>query len=335
MDKTWMLAVAVPLAVLGGTFALTALALEWLRRRDVLDRPVQRSSHHTPVPRGGGLAVVPLLAVGWIALAALGDSPAEAMPVALVACALAAFSFIDDLKGLPAAARLIGHFMAAALGVWLLPQGVTVFQGLLPLALDRVAATLLLVWFINLYNFMDGIDGITGVETACIGLGAAWVLTLENGFGDGGAYLALTVLAAAVGFLPWNWHKAGIFLGDAGSVPLGLIVGWLMLLLASKGYWAPALILPLYYLADATITLARRIARGEKFWQAHKSHFYQRAASRDGDHAAVVAVILAGDMTLLALALLAVENPLAGLIPAVAVTAALLFVLARRGKTAI
>ncbi|MGO9785259.1 MAG: glycosyl transferase, partial [Stellaceae bacterium] len=82
----------------------------------------------------------------------------EAAPVALVACALAAFSFIDDLKGLPVAARLIGHFMAAALGVWLLPHGVTVFQNLLPLDLDRVAATLLLVWFINLYNFMDGID---------------------------------------------------------------------------------------------------------------------------------------------------------------------------------
>ena len=221
MDKTWMLAVAVPLAVLGGTFALTALALEWLRRRDVLDRPVQRSSHHTPVPRGGGLAVVPLLAVGWIALAALGDSPAEAMPVALVACALAAFSFIDDLKGLPAAARLIGHFMAAALGVWLLPQGVTVFQGLLPLALDRVAATLLLVWFINLYNFMDGIDGITGIETACISLGAAWVLTLENGFGDGSAYLALTALAAAVGCRGAGTREN--FLGDVGTVPLGFM----------------------------------------------------------------------------------------------------------------
>ena len=185
MDKTWMLAVAVPLAVLGGSFALTALALEWLKRRDVFDRPVGRSSHHTPVPRGGGLAIVPLLAAGWIALAALGNSPVEAAPVALVACALAAFSFIDDLKGLPIAARLTGHFMAAALGVWLLPHGVTVFQSLLPLDLDRVAATLLLVWFINLYNFMDGIDGITGIETACIGLGAAWVLTLENGFGDG------------------------------------------------------------------------------------------------------------------------------------------------------
>ena len=334
MDKTWMLAVAVPLAVLGGTFALTALALEWLRRRNVLDRPVQRSSHDTPVPRGGGLAVVPLLTVGWIALAALGDSPAEAVPVALVACALAAFSFIDDLKGLPVAARLIGHFMAAALGVWLLPYGVTVFQGLLPLALDRVAATLLLVWFINLYNFMDGIDGITGIETACLSLGAAWVLTLENGFGDGSAYLALTALAAAVGFLPWNWHKAKIFLGDVGSVPLGYVMGWLLLLLAVKGYWAPALILPLYYLADATITLVSRMARGERFWQAHKSHFYQRAAARDGDHAAVVTLILAGDLTLLALALLAVIHPLTALALAAAVTGAMLVVLAHRAQGA-
>jgi UDP-N-acetylmuramyl pentapeptide phosphotransferase/UDP-N-acetylglucosamine-1-phosphate transferase len=334
MDKTWMLAVAVPLAVLGASFALTALALEWLRRRDVLDRPVRRSSHHTPVPRGGGLAVVPLLAVGWIVLAALGDAPAQAAPVALVACALAVFSFIDDLKGLPISLRLIGHFAAACLGVWLLPHGVTVFQDLLPLDLDRVAATLLLVWFINLYNFMDGIDGITGIETACLGLGAAWVLTLENGFGDGAAYLALTALAAAVGFLPWNWHKARIFLGDVGSVPLGYLMGWLLLLLAVKGYWVPALILPLYYLADATITLGRRMARGERFWQAHKSHFYQRAAAPDGDHAAVATLILAGDMTLLALALLAVIHPLTALALAVAVTCAMLIVLARRAQAA-
>jgi UDP-N-acetylmuramyl pentapeptide phosphotransferase/UDP-N-acetylglucosamine-1-phosphate transferase len=334
MDKSWMLAVAVPLAVLGGSFALTALAMEWLKRRAMLDHPEKRSSHEQPVPRGGGLAVVPILAAGWVALAVLGDSPAQAAPVALMACALAAFSFLDDLKGLPISLRLACHFAAAALAVWLLPYNATVFQDLLPWYLDRAAATLLLVWFINLYNFMDGIDGITGVETACIGLGAAWVLTLENGFGDGAAYLALTVLAAAVGFLPWNWHKAGIFLGAVGSVPLGLIVGWLLLLLSSKGYWAPALILPLYYLADATITLVRRIARGEKFWQADKSHFYQRAASRDGDHAAVVALILAGDMTLLAMALFAVENPLVALFPAVAVTAALLIVLARRGKMA-
>jgi len=334
MDKTWMLAVAVPVLALGGSFALTALALERLKRRAIFDRPGQRSLHDAPVPRGGGLAVVPILAAGWIALAALGDSPAQAAFVALAACALAAFSFLDDLKGLPIAARLAGHFAAAALGVWLLPFGATVFQGLLPPFLDRVAATVLLAWFINLYNFMDGIDGITGIETACLGLGAAWVLTLENGFGDGTAYLALTAMAAAVGFLPWNWHKARIFLGDVGSIPLGYVMGWLLLLLAAKGYWVQALILPLYYLADATITLVRRMARGELFWQAHKSHFYQRAAVRDGDHAVVAVLILAGDLTLLALALLAVFHPLGALVLAAAVTGAMLVVLARRAQGA-
>ncbi len=334
MDKTWMLAVAIPLAVLGASFALTALALEWLRRRAILDRPGRRSSHDTPVPRGGGLAVVPLLAAGWIALAAMGDAPVEAAFAGLVACALAAFSFIDDLKGLPISLRLAAHCAAAVLGVWLLPHGATVFQDLLPWYLDRAAAVVLLVWFINLYNFMDGIDGITGIETACLSLGAAWVLTLENGFGDGTAYLALTALAAAVGFLPWNWHKARIFLGDAGSVPLGYLMGWLLLLLAAKGYWVSALILPLYYLADATITLVRRMARGEHFWQAHKSHFYQRAAARDGDHAAVAVLILAGDLTLLALALLAVVHPLTALALAAAVTCAMLIVLARRAQDA-
>ena len=109
--------------------------------------------------------------------------------------------------------------------------------------------------------------------------------------------------AAAVGFLRWNWHPARIFLGDVGSVPLGYLLGALLLALAARGLWAPALILPLYYLADASLTLAGRVLRGERFWQAHRQHFYQRALGGRDDHAAVARLVLAGDAALIACAL--------------------------------
>jgi UDP-N-acetylmuramyl pentapeptide phosphotransferase/UDP-N-acetylglucosamine-1-phosphate transferase len=200
----------------------------------------------------------------------------------------------------------------------------------LPPLLDRAASALLWVWFINLYNFMDGIDGITVVETLGLGLGIAAVVALAGSAADGTVVLALIAAAAAAGFLRWNWHQAKLFLGDAGSVPLGFVMGWLLLGLAARGYWAPALILPLYYLADATLTLLRRIARRERFWQAHRTHFYQRAAARDGNHADVARGITLGDAALIGAALIAVVQPWVGLAIGVVVSALMLVWLARR-----
>jgi UDP-N-acetylmuramyl pentapeptide phosphotransferase/UDP-N-acetylglucosamine-1-phosphate transferase len=139
------------------------------------------------------------------------------------------------------------------------------------------------------------------------------------------------VAGAAFGFLPWNWQPARIFLGDVGSVPLGYALGWLLLSLAAAGAWAAALILPLYYLADATLTLMRRLARGERVWQAHREHFYQRATQAGRSHAAVVSLVALADAVLIALALGSARWPWAMLAAAVAAVALLLAVLARRG----
>jgi UDP-N-acetylmuramyl pentapeptide phosphotransferase/UDP-N-acetylglucosamine-1-phosphate transferase len=328
MAGGWAAAV-VPVAVLAGTLALTGSVRGWLQRRAILDRPVERSSHAVPVPRGGGLAVMPVLLAGGMALVWAGPTPNGTAATLSLAALLALVSWRDDLGGLPVGLRLLAHAVAALAGVALLPNG-AVFQGFLPPLLDRAAAALLWVWFINLFNFMDGIDGITGVETVCLGLGIALVAALAGSGGDGTVALALATAAAGLGFLRWNWHPAQVFLGDVGSVPLGFLLGWLLLLLAAKGLWAPALILPLYYLADATLTLARRIRRGERFWQPHREHFYQRALAPDGDHAAVVRLILAGDLVLLALALLALAMPILALVLALAACALLLLLLDRR-----
>jgi UDP-N-acetylmuramyl pentapeptide phosphotransferase/UDP-N-acetylglucosamine-1-phosphate transferase len=199
--------------------------------------------------------------------------------------------------------RLLVQFAAVALGIWALPHG-AVFRGWLPPALDVIAAALLWVWFVNLFNFMDGIDGIAGSEAAAISLG----LVLVAGGQPGIAVPAAAIAGAALGFLVWNWAPARVFLGDVGSVPLGYVLGFLLYQLALRGAWQAALILPAYFLADATITLVRRLARGERVWQAHREHFYQRAVQRGLGHDAVVLRVVVADIVLIGCAWAAVRG---------------------------
>jgi UDP-N-acetylmuramyl pentapeptide phosphotransferase/UDP-N-acetylglucosamine-1-phosphate transferase len=320
--------------VFAASWAGSGLMTRWLRRRMILDHPVERSSHTLPVPKGCGVAVTGVLLLAWLGLAAAGRAPPETPLICCLAFALAALSWFNDVDHLPAALRLFVHLLVAAVGSLAIPDRGHVFQGLLPEAIDQAATVLLWAWFMNLFNFMDGIDGITAVETSAIGFGLAFVAAL-TGLASGGYLLLVVALAAAaLGFLPWNWHPARVFLGDAGSVPLGFAAGWLLLLLASRGYWASALLLPLYYVADASLTLLRRLFRGEAVWRAHRSHFYQRALGPDGNHAAVALWILAGDVGLIASAVIAVWHPAVALALGAAVTAALLIMLARRGGRA-
>ncbi|NMM44854.1 hypothetical protein HH303_10230 [Rhodospirillaceae bacterium KN72] len=303
------------LALLG--VGVTGAVLRWLQHRAILDAPNDRSNHDIPTPRGGGLAVCITVAIGWIVLALIQPVGLAGLHPAVIAAvgALALLSWIDDLKTLGAAVRFPAHLIACAVGVWVLSEQGPIFQGLLPEWLDAVAAILLWAGFLNFYNFMDGIDGITGVETLGIGLGLAVLAVLLP---DSGLPVAapLTMAAAALGFLVWNWPPAKLFLGDVGSVPLGYCLGWFLLLLAAHGYWAPALILPAYYLADAGITLLRRAARLEKVWQAHREHFYQKAvadrmaggADRTRAHRHVSAAILCTNAGLIALSVLSLTQ---------------------------
>jgi UDP-N-acetylmuramyl pentapeptide phosphotransferase/UDP-N-acetylglucosamine-1-phosphate transferase len=249
--------------------------------------------------------VVPVVLAAWIAAAlAAGGAGAGFWAIVAGAVMLAAISWADDLRSRPASLRFGVQVAAVSLGLWALDPGVLVFQGLLPPAADRLAAAVLWLWFINLFNFMDGIDGITAVETVTIGGGLALVAALAGQAPDA-IFQGAALAAAALGFLYWNWAPSRLFLGDVGSVPLGYLLGWLLIGAAAGGQWAAALILPLYYLADATWTLARRAWRREKLWRAHREHFYQRAVQRGFSHAAVALRILACDAVLVALALVA------------------------------
>ena len=329
----WITALVAFVAVLAASLGGTRAVLGVLRRRAILDLPNERSSHQTPTPRGGGLAVVAVIVVAWTLVGLSASAPAmEVVIVCGCAVGLAVISWIDDLRGLRVRWRLIGQILAVAVALAWMPVRGPYFGGLLPGALDPVAAAVLWIWFINLFNFMDGIDGIAGVEAACIGAGIA-LTAIAASLGEPVMLYGLTAAAAALGFLWWNWQPARIFFGDVGSVPLGFLFGWLLLGLAADGLWAVALILPLYFLADATITLARRALRGEKIWRAHREHFYQVAVRGGLGHAAVVGAMLLANLFLIALAELAVwDRPWHALAGACVVVATLLFYLGRRRK---
>ncbi|HLJ62989.1 MAG TPA: glycosyltransferase family 4 protein [Stellaceae bacterium] len=314
----------VMLAIFFATDILLRRVLAWLHHHAVLDRPVERSLHRAPTPRGGGLALIPVVLVAW---ALLGQS----IGIVALAAGLAILSWRDDLHHVPVLWRLLAQLAAAAIGTYFFLDAGGGPVGFSPLWFERALLALLWVWFTNLYNFMDGIDGITGIETASLGGGIALVSALgASTLAD--PLPALVLEAASLAFLRWNWYPAVIFLGDVGSIPLGFLSGYLLIRLALLGFWASALILPLYYLSDASVTLLGRILRGEPIWQAHRLHFYQRAAASDGDHAAVARIVLFGNLALIALAALAIYRPLPALAAAGVVTVMMLAVLQIRAK---
>jgi UDP-N-acetylmuramyl pentapeptide phosphotransferase/UDP-N-acetylglucosamine-1-phosphate transferase len=278
----------------------------------VLDIPNARSSHREATPRGGGVAVTGGTLIGmtvWLAL-----HPDLLLPLMLLGMmALGAVSWLDDRRGgLPVGLRLGVQMLAVGIVLAILPEQLNVTQGLLPVWLERGLLFFGWVWFVNLFNFMDGINGIAGVETVTVGAGAVLVAALQ---GQGAMTAPGLIVAAAIcGFLPWNWGRARVFLGDVGSVPLGYLLGGLLLLLALNGQWAAALILPMYYWMDATVTLLRRLYRRERVWQAHRSHFYQQGAHRLDSHAATAGRIAMLNLLLLGLAMLSTLSPMAGLL---------------------
>ncbi|MBT4490452.1 MAG: hypothetical protein HOC72_23135, partial [Rhodospirillaceae bacterium] len=224
---SWSFNLGLAIAAFIVTVAATALALRLLRARAVLDIPNERSSHDRAVPRGGGIAVMAVMVGGWCLLAWWRGDSFDLLALSILTAGLAAVSFLDDLRGLPALPRLLLQALAVALGCLLLSDG-AVFQGLLPPMADRLAAGFCWLWFINLFNFMDGIDGITSVEAACIGVGIVLVVEV-SGVGADLASPAAIAAGAAIGFGIWNWRPAKIFLGDVGSVGLGFLLGWLLL----------------------------------------------------------------------------------------------------------
>ncbi|UVF19686.1 glycosyl transferase [Microvirga terrae] len=287
--------------------ALLILVLKPLLIRYALARPNARSSHKTPTPQGGGLAVLAAtLAVAGLSAVWLVLPVPSLLIVAAAAVAFAVLGTADDIRPLPAWIRLVMQFVVVTAVV--LASGTRLLPDSIPLAAERILLVVAGVWFVNLVNFMDGLDWITVAEMVPItafvaGLGLVGVMPLWI------AVLAAALCGALLGFAPFNRPVARLFLGDVGSLSIGLLVGWMLLQLAGTGALAAAILLPLYYLMDATITLLRRLARGEKVWEAHRSHFYQKATDNGVSVLAVDAHVFVLNLVLAALAAMTLVWP--------------------------
>ena len=300
---------AVLLGLIIGTAACSAGLIVVLRpvlMRYALARPNGRSSHSTPTPQGAGLAVVATALAGTVVASPIidgGGSGLHLLPFVLAILALALIGLIDDIAPLQPGLRLIVQAMAAMGLMLALPDGARALP-LLPYGIEFIIAVTGLVWFVNLTNFMDGIDGMTvaGIVPPLAVIALLSKHPLEY-------TAAIALIGALIGFAPFNRHVAKVFLGDVGSLAIGGIAGWLLLSLACAGQLVAALILPLYYLADTGVTLFRRWRRGAKLSHAHREHCYQLAARRGLTVPQVVRRVWVVNGLLLVLGLIAGMTP--------------------------
>jgi UDP-N-acetylmuramyl pentapeptide phosphotransferase/UDP-N-acetylglucosamine-1-phosphate transferase len=292
--------------VAGLASAALIVLMRPLFARYALARPNARSSHKAPTPQGGGVAVVLGGFAALLAVTVLGHAQglATLVPVGAAVALLMALGVADDIVSLPALPRLALQAVAVVTVVATMPAELRALP-MVPLVIERSIEAIALLWFVNLVNFMDGIDWITVAETVPVAAGV-YILSLFGAVPQTPALVALALLGAVLGFAPFNRPVAKLFLGDGGSLPIGLVMGWLLLQLAGNGYLAAALLLPLYYVADATITLARRWTRGERVMEAHRSHFYQIATTRGFSVMGVVKRVFAANLVLLWLAVVTV-----------------------------
>jgi Fuc2NAc and GlcNAc transferase len=315
---------------------LSGLVRRYALARSLLDVPNERSSHSVPTPRGGGLAIALVVLAGLVLLATIGQvAPRTAVALGGGGALVAAVGWLDDRhRGLPAPVRLLAHAAAAVWTIaWLrgMPN-LTVGAGVVSLGLGGALLAMLgIVWLTNLYNFMDGIDGLASGEAVTVGVAGALLLAPRE---PSLALVALLLAAAAAGFLVWNWPPARLFMGDVGSGFIGFLFGGLALA-SENAHALPALLWLVLlgpFFMDATITLLRRIARGERWYAGHRTHAYQRAVQGGWSHRRVTATVAALSAALGLLGPLVTRSPalLGPVLAAVAGGLAVLYLVVER-----
>ncbi|MEO5815181.1 MAG: glycosyltransferase family 4 protein [Gemmatimonadaceae bacterium] len=308
-----ILALSLLLAATGASYLLTGLIRSYALRNAILDRPNERSSHTAPTPRGGGAAIVAVLVASTIGLYLLGKLSIETSVALLGAVPIAFIGWLDDRKGVSPQVRAPIHILSALWSLFWIGGMPTLSIGGSVLTIGQVVGGLLaltgIVWATNLFNFMDGIDGIAGGEAVAISLTGALLLWLAGA--DGLSLISIASAGAALGFLVWNWSPARIFMGDVGSGALGF---WFAVLaLASER----SMVVPMtlwgliagVFVVDATMTVVRRALRRERLHVAHRAHAYQRMVSAGWTHKRVSTAVILINVVLGLLALVALRNP--------------------------
>lgn len=331
--------IVIALIVFMLTAVLVPLATSLLIRKGIVDQPIARSSHEIPTPRGGGLVVMPVILGAWFLLVSFGvfhwPDFKNCMAVILCGLILCGFTWLDDITpgGLRVRTRLAVQILAVIIPLvfWPLEAG-RLLPDAVPLLVERGLMALAWLWFLNLYNFMDGINGISGAQAISISGG----LLIFCFFSDvhvppGYVEMLVVPLAAAAGFLVWNGRRvAKIFLGDVGSIGFGYCLAWLLFIFAANNYLVPAILVSLVYSVDASATLLKRIWQRKKIWEAAREHYYHRATVKGAlSHLQCVGLIVLVNLVLIALGLAVLHGvmmPVAGLVLGfVPVTALMVF----------
>jgi len=285
-------------------------ALKPLFARYALAQPNARSSHTRPTPQGGGIPAVSATILAVLigaAIAGTAASTAGALwPLAAAVLLLALTGACDDIFHLSVAPRFLAQFIAVGIVLAALPAEARILP-LLPWWIERAVLLVVGVYAVNVVNFMDGLDWMTVAEVVPV-TAALWILSLMGALTPVDAAVAVALLGAMIGFAPFNRPVAKLFLGDVGSLPIGLMLFWLLLRLAADGHLIAAIMLPLYYVADATITLALRLARRENVLRAHRTHFYQRATERGYSVAEVVTSVFFVNVALAFLTIMTIDR---------------------------
>jgi len=312
MSDFWLLAgqLALIAAVAGVVSYGLIVILSASLARYALAQPNARSSHKKPTPQGGGIAVIGaiLIVTGGGFLAGMDLNDAHRLGMVLCAVILLGLvGAIDDARPLGAGPRLVLQIAVAILVVAAIPPELRIVYWL-PVWLERALVLLGAVWFINLVNFMDGIDWMSVAEIVPLTAGLT-IFGLMGELPRDATVVAAGLFGAILGFAPFNRPVARLFLGDVGSLPVGLLLAWMLVLLATKGHFAAAILLPLYYLADATITLLHRFKRGAPITEAHRDHFYQRAVDSGYGIYRIVGAVFTINLVLVLLALASTLSP--------------------------
>jgi len=279
----------------------TRLTIVALRKKVVPFDPASlRPNYQKPPPAGGGIAVV----MGLIICLLVADIN---YAIILATFMLAAVSLLDDLIRVPLFIRVLVQTLAVLIALSVM--NTPVFAGMLSPWMDKAVTAILWVWFINLFNLMDGIDGISATEMIGIGMGLCLITVMTDTFPNALSTYSLIIVAAGSGFLWWNWHPAKILLGEAGSIPIGFLLGYLLILAATSGYPYAAAILPAFHVADATITVLRRLYNGKKLFAAHTDHYYQKAVRSGRRHDSVARYVFGINFLLIFQATFSVIDP--------------------------
>ncbi|MEM7617241.1 MAG: glycosyltransferase family 4 protein, partial [Pseudomonadota bacterium] len=271
---------------------------------NIVDVPLNRSNHQNITPRGGGIAIFASIIIIYTAFIFLYSKNLYDLLPIICLVPILIISFIDDIKNINFIARVAVQLISVSAGIYIIyfsPENSLLslfshlldtdsqllvgdnyvlprlFPNFIPLYLELLLIGIGWIWFINLYNFMDGIDGITVTQTITIAIGII-AMTLIASYDSKYIYLSLAIIGAILGFAIYNWHPAKIFMGDIGSVSLGYLLGFLLIELSLNGSYLAIILFLSYYLSDSGITITKRLIAGKKIWQAHSEHFYQQAA---------------------------------------------------------